>query len=1179
MSNENKTQPETKSEGALPKPEPKPLAETMAHVVRAGGTELETNESKRPPGSDAKSSEPNRALILPAKSSQPLPSSQDARQAALLLSGIPELPTLLPEERYRVEGEFAKGGLGRILKAHDERLNRPVAMKEMLRRTGGNAEKRFLREALITAKLEHPGIIPVHDLGRWDAGGAYYTMKLVSGKSFDKVIAEKKTFEERLALLPHVIDACDAMAYAHEQGVIHRDLKPGNILLGSFGETVVIDWGIAKEMGVEHELKGADEASAEESEPYRESADISQEQLTKEGSVLGTPAYMPIEQARGAEVDARADVYALGSILYHVMCGKPPIVGKKSLEVLQKLFDGGPQPIEQREPQTPKELATIIKKAMAREASDRYASASGLVADLKAYQTGKLVGAHAYSMSELFWRWIKKNRVYLGASAASLMVIGALSVLHYFEVKEQRDHANRAKASAILARDEAEIAKSNEEKVRKSAQEQAEDLKLQAARDALEKDPAQTISWLKQLDPTKKQPNWSSVRTILADAISRGVPVVAEGKHAGEITSLHFSPDGSLLASTSVDHSVKLWDAKTKKLRATLNGHTDRINAGAFSPDGSLFASGGAEKDSTVRLWKTSTGEQSALFTGHTGNIRALAFSSDQKFLASAGTDGTIRLWDASGASAQAIELKAHTGEIKALSFSPDGTLASVGADGLVLLWDIQTKKHQVIAKYEVTELYHVAFSSSGAFLAWGGLDVAKYTSVAGLYSTKEKKTSPITPTGNGVGFVRFSADEESLALVLSDNKEFLLVSPKSCQPKNCAVEKLDAHSEATVQVLFTPDGQKMISGSTDQTIKIWSTKTKAAYKTLRGTNNTVKRLSLSPDGITLASASPDGLIRFWDLSVLEKSALVGHAGVVRDVAFSPDGSLLASASDDATVRVWRSADSALLHTFATQAPSFSVEFSVDGELVVASNNNNVSLWSATDGALVKTLSGPKDLITGIAVSRDGKYIAATSVDKAIHVWESASGKIAWTTTIEGLSANEITFSPDGSTLASLGFDRTVRFWDVASGKLSREFAVNGCAKLFYSPDATQLVTSGCAPSPQLWTLRGNSAPSADAIELTGHLGVVFSAAFSPNADRAVTAGYDDVARIFTLDSKESRALPSYGADVEAAVFSPDGKTIAIASDDAMIHLFTDDLPTAPDQLRAFMTSLQTTSK
>ena len=192
--------------------------------------------------------------------------------------------------RYELTREYARGGLGRILEAQDSRLGRTVAVKELLKRTT-DSEVRFIREALITARLQHPSIVPVHEAGRWPSGEPYYVMKLISGMSLKELIASKHDLDQRMSLLPNVIAMAEAMAYAHSQGVIHRDIKPSNVVVGEFGETMVVDWGLAKDLRGDNEPETASLANSPEVESGA-TADV-----------VGTPAYMPPEQARGDDCE------------------------------------------------------------------------------------------------------------------------------------------------------------------------------------------------------------------------------------------------------------------------------------------------------------------------------------------------------------------------------------------------------------------------------------------------------------------------------------------------------------------------------------------------------------------------------------------------------------------------------------------------------------------------------------------------------------------------------------------------------------------------------------------------------------------------------------------------------------------------------------------------------------
>ncbi|MEO8701160.1 MAG: serine/threonine-protein kinase [Kofleriaceae bacterium] len=293
------------------------------------------------------------------------------------------LPVVDPSV-YDIDQELASGGMGRITKAQDRRLGRDVAIKEVL---DPKLRARFEREAMITARLQHPAIVPIYEAGTWPNGAAFYTMRLVWGGTLAVAIHKTRTMADRLALLPHVVAVTDALAYAHSNRIIHRDLKPGNVLVGEFGETVVIDWGLAKELdharipltGMGLELLGSSPGS----------------NLTRAGTVLGTPGFMPPEQANGEAIDERADVYALGAILYNLLAGAPPYWDKLPNGSPELTIAAGragpPTPIAELAPETPADLIAIVERAMARRTTDRYTTAKELAEQLRSFQAGKLI--------------------------------------------------------------------------------------------------------------------------------------------------------------------------------------------------------------------------------------------------------------------------------------------------------------------------------------------------------------------------------------------------------------------------------------------------------------------------------------------------------------------------------------------------------------------------------------------------------------------------------------------------------------------------------------------------------------------------------------------------------------------------------------------------------------------
>jgi serine/threonine protein kinase len=324
----------------------------------------------------------------------PTPTTQQEHGAAPL-----PVPVGRPADRYELEREIAQGGMGRIFVGRDRRLGREVAVKVLL---DGDpiAARRFEREARVAARLQHPGIVTVYDAGFWPTGEPYLVMKHVLGRSLDRVIADAESLEDRLALLPHLIAVADALAYAHDQAIVHRDLKPSNVLVGAFGETVVIDWGLAKDL------------RADDPDEPRPAGSARAAELTVDGAVLGTPAYMAPEQAAGEPIDVRADVYALGALLHHALTGAAPGSQGAAATALLAL-----------EPRAPAELVTIAAKALAVDRAQRYPSAFEVAEDLKRFQTGQLVAAHRYSPLARLRRQVVRHP---GVSLFGVLVLAAL---------------------------------------------------------------------------------------------------------------------------------------------------------------------------------------------------------------------------------------------------------------------------------------------------------------------------------------------------------------------------------------------------------------------------------------------------------------------------------------------------------------------------------------------------------------------------------------------------------------------------------------------------------------------------------------------------------------------------------------------------------------------------------
>ncbi len=1039
--------------------------------------------------------------------------------------------------RYTIMGQHAAGGQARILLAIDEHIGREVAIKELIPGAGSGewstdtpssmrsapGEVRFLREARVTGQLEHPNIVPVHEVGRREDGTFYYSMRFVRGDTLAKKLKECKTLADRLKLLGAFWDVCNAIAFAHSRGVVHRDIKPENIMAGEFGETVVLDWGVAKVAG-KQDIRATD---IEKELRFLRQADTGK---TAAGTAIGTPSYMSPEQARGQidQIDERSAVWGLGAVLYELLTGQPPYKGETPMDTMLMVGEDPLVPVRERCPDAPPELAAVAEKALSRKRSDRYGSAKELTQEIDVYMTGGRVRAYEYSSWELLKRFAAQNKTAIAAVGLILVIIISALVSVTLSLKAETQ-AREAEHSAL---ENAEAARAQEQVERRMAHfhlaqayaEKADrllaDLRLASAQvlaaASLVHNPAHPKSPYHEQGFLRRQPASRDLWVAAASQIFKlqfGTQARLErALPAGEVlTRVAFSRDGRHLAAGSFDHKVYLWDlAAAQPHFQTLDEHTDEVYGVAYSPDGRWLAT--SDRKGTVLVRQAATGKVHRRLKGHRAMVHQVAFSPDSRTLATAAWDGTSRLWDVRSGRPQGV-LEHSVDKIYGLAFAPDGrTLATACSDERVRLWDL--KRAKLIREFtgNTDEVYAVAFSPDGRLLASAGNDRLVH-----LWRV---------------------ADGQDVA-------------------------RLAGHTDGILSLAFAPDGRRLASASYDRTVRLWDLSKRPdgqrarALVTIDGHSEFVFGTAFSADGLTLATAGWDRTARLWSLTPgRDLPELAGHAGTVYAVAFSTDGAWLASGSWDRTVRVWQLKPTPRVrhvlrgHTDIVDNLAISPD---SKRLVSASRDKTARVWDLATGRQLYVIRGHHDKVTAAVFSPDGKTLATCGADHKIRLWDAASGRARRVLVGHQDDINNLRFSPDGTKLASVSNDRTACLWDVRSGERLRVFKghEDWVSGVDFSPDGTRLATSGKDGTIRIW----NVATGQASLRLTGHDQWVNAVTFSPNGRLLASASDDRTIRLWS--AADGLPLLTLNASLEAVAiaFSPDGERLA-AGDGNLVRLY-----------------------
>lgn len=620
------------------------------------------------------------------------------------------------------------------------------------------------------------------------------------------------------------------------------------------------------------------------------------------------------------------------------------------------------------------------------------------------------------------------------------------------------------------------------------------------------------------------------------------------------VSSVAFSPDGTLVASGCMNGKARVWDAKTGELRRVFGIASSRlINAIAFSSDGETLAAAGIHMDKTVKLWNVRTGSLLRKLAGHTDvEIHAIAFSPDGARLASAGNDATVRVWDVSTGDLQHT-LKSHKGAVTAITFSPDGkTVASGGADKTVRLWNAHTGQLQRTFSGHLDRVNAVAFSFDGKTFVSGSSDTLRST---GKWETRNGgevrfwslpgwELKHIVKERARVTALAFSPDGKKLAGAVG--KSVVLYDPYTGRHAETrqADGRLWAHSDEVTSVAFSPDGKIVASASHDRSVDLVSAQTAILQARLPGYWDQVNTVAFGRGVVVSGSGDirfsegrlqpgdrgvTAGEVRVWDVATGNlRQTLIGLTEQVRSVTFSPDGNWIVSGgggpNGPGVIRWWAARTGKLTRKFSDHSATvLSVVFSADGSTLASGGaDKTVKLWDSATGKPRHTLSGHQDAVTTVAFSPDAKTLATGSADTLVRLWDLQT--LAMKTTLQTAAAgardenpvDAVTFAPDGKTLASVRRDHGVQLWNVDTGRLRRKLAPDfGARFVAFSPDGRLLATHGRGKNVDLWDVQTGELQR----ELVGHIHAVYAAAFSPDGQILVSGGEDRTLRLWEVRS------------------------------------------------------------
>ena len=1053
--------------------------------------------------------------------------------------------------RFIIRARLGSGAFGIVYRAHDPVLDREVALKVphpgMLQTEQDRI--RFLREPKAAAQLRHPNIVPVHEAGV-DSGNFYIASALIEGQTLERVIDSGKPDCEEAARI--VKDVAGAVYYAHGQGIVHRDVKPANIILDAKRIPMLMDFGLASFQEEQHKL-------------------------THEGTVVGTPAYMSPEQAQGSKAIAASDQYSLGVVLYELLTGERPFNGPPAL-VISLVLNHEPTSPRMHDSRIPRDLETICLKAMAKNAAQRYADCQQLADDLRRWLDGEPIHARRVGLLERSIRWARKNPIPAGLTGLAAMLLLVIAVGSLLFAASLAVAKQRADDALLTAQTQTKRANQESRRADGKTEEALANLELAEgrARDVTRQSYLNAIAlahleWqgnnvagadriLDECPPDMRDWEWfylkrlchSDLFTLRAHTSAFSVAFSHDGQRLATAGSGFEDDDGK---NRGWRGEVKVWDAQSGQGLLVLPEFSRPIRSVAFSPDGTQLAIGGDLN--VVTLWDSHTGQELTKLRGY----RDMVFGPppDRDFSDAAGAT-TLTSYGRAGIqfhgndfntaarTSQSFRMKVGVlGEtaglayrlrgVASLMFNHDGTRLITCGYGPLKLWDLE-KATNLQHSGDFGLAYSIAFSPDGKFAAAGRSEGTSQNDVT-VWNTSTGKDVLHLPYPGSVSAVAYSPDGTKIATAYETDRIVKTWNATDGTP----LATYRGHTHFVTGVAFQAGSRWLASSSADKTVKFWDTsllplpvKVNASEAsvvgdevlTIRGHNSTLENLTFSPTGDRIASCSSDGFVKVWQAGDQEYTrftpvaAQMYHAFCVRPdgkqaaVSWSPPGDVANPTAPWLNhTSIFDLETSQELQRLPITERKALLEYTPDGQhLITAGQSGALQLWDLASGTSSVSFGGSSQLIRSLALSGDGQRLASTDDDQRLHVWDVAMGKPVCDLPLDEPTSS-LALDAGGSHVA-YPKGKEVVIHEIATQQQSRLPGAAALVKtLAYSRDGHELLCGYGDGSLRLW-----KAASGELLHVCqGHTGGVISVAFSSSGNRLLSSSVDGTMRTWDARS------------------------------------------------------------